>query len=79
MGRNGVFNQILLRMHGEKIHVELKDDGISIEGRLASFDEKMNLILEEAEEIFNGHPTVRYGRLIIRGSAIVSIHSTRSL
>ena len=75
MERNGVFNLILSRMLGERIHVELKDDGVSVEGRLVGFDEKMNLVLEEAEEIFNGHPTIRYGRLIIRGSSIVSIHS----
>ena len=75
MERNGVFNLILSRMLGERIHVELKDDGVSVEGRLAGFDEKMNLVLDEAEEIFNGHPTIRYGRLIIRGSSIVSINS----
>ena len=75
MERNGVFNPILSRMLGERIHVELKDGGVSVEGRLAGFDEKMNLVLDEAEEIFNGHPTIRYGRLIIRGSSIVSIHS----
>jgi len=75
MERNGVFNPILSRMLGERIHVELKDGGVSVEGRLVGFDGKMNLVLDEAEEIFNGHPTIRYGRLIIRGSSIVSIHS----
>ena len=32
MERNGVFNPILSRMLGERIHVELKDDGVSVEG-----------------------------------------------
>ena len=73
MRGNRVFSMVLEKMRGERIRIELKDDGISIEGRLADFDEKMNLVLEEAEEIFNGHPAVRYGRLIIRGSSIVSI------
>jgi small nuclear ribonucleoprotein (snRNP)-like protein len=74
MKRNNVFNPILSRMLGERIHINLRDDGVSVEGRLVSFDEKMNLVLEEAEGIFDGHPTVRYGRLIVRGSSIVSIY-----
>jgi len=72
MKGNGVFNSILERMIGERIHVELKDDGVSVEGFLVDFDEKMNLVLEAAEEI-HGHQRIRYGRLIIRGSSIVSV------
>ena len=73
MKGNGVFNSILERMIGERIHVELKDDGVSVEGRLVDFDEKMNMVLEAAEEIHNGHQRIRYGRVIIRGSSIVSV------
>jgi len=73
MKGNGVFNSILERMIGERIHVELKDDGVSVEGFLVDFDEKMNLVLEAAEEIHNGHQRIRYGRVIIRGSSIVSV------
>ena len=76
MKGNGVFNSILERMIGERIHVELKDDGVSVEGFLVDFDEKMNLVLEAAEEIHNGHQRIRYGRVIIRGSSIVSVRPT---
>ena len=75
MKRNGVFNSILERMIGERIHVELKDDGVSVEGRLVDFDGKMNLVLEAADEIHNGRQRIRYGRVIIRGSSIVSVRS----
>jgi len=73
MKGNGVFNSILERMIGERIHVELKDDGVSVEGFLVDFDEKMNMMLEAAEEIHNGRQRIRYGRLTIRGSSIVSV------
>ena len=73
MRGNSVFSMVLEKMLGERIHVELKDNGVSVEGHLVGFDEKMKLMLEEAEEVFDGHPAVRYGRLIIRGSSIVSI------
>ena len=73
MKGKGVFNSILERMIGERIHVELKDDGVSVEGCLVDFDEKMNLVLEAADEIHNGRQRIRYGRLIIRGSSIVSV------
>ena len=36
--RNGVFNLILSKMLGERIHVELMDDGVSVEGRLIGFE-----------------------------------------
>jgi len=36
--RNGVFNPILSKMLGERIHVELMDDGVSVEGRLIGFE-----------------------------------------
>jgi len=73
MKGNGVFNSILERMIGERIHVELKDDGVSVEGFLVDFDEKMNLVLEAADETHNGRQRIRYGRILIRGSSIVSV------
>ena len=78
MKRNGVFNSILERMIGERIHVELKDDGVSVEGFLVDFDEKMNLVLEAADEIHNGHQKIRYGRVIIRGSSIIIVSSAEN-
>jgi len=62
--KNAVSSTLILsRMPRERNRVELKDDGVPVEGRLTGFDEKMNLVLEDE------YPTIRYGRLIIRGSS----------
>jgi len=79
MEKRHIFAPVLSRMIGERIRINLKDNGVTIRGRLVAFDEKMNIVMEEAEEFFDGHPTFRYGSLIIRGSSILSIYSAESL
>jgi len=70
--RADAFLTLLERMRGERIRAELWD-GTSVEGRLLGFDERANIVLDEAEEFFNGLLRTRHERLIIRGSSIVSI------
>jgi len=50
----------------------LLKDGRSIDGKLLGFDEYMNLVLDEVEETKDDTKR-RLGRIILRGSNVVSI------
>ncbi len=58
----------------QKLSLLLKD-GRTVEGKLLGFDEYMNLVLDEVEEIKDDQKR-RLGRIILRGSNVVSIAST---
>lgn len=52
----------------------LLKDGRSLEGRLAGFDEYMNMVLEEAlESAADGQGGRRLGTVVLRGNNVVSI------
>ena len=55
----------------QKLHLLLKD-GRHIEGKLLGFDEYMNLVLDEVEEM-KAETKRRLGKIILRGSNVVSI------
>jgi len=55
----------------QKLFLLLKD-GRNIEGKLLGFDEYMNLVIDEVEEI-KGDSKRRLGKIILRGSNVVSI------
>ncbi len=57
---------------GRIVLVELKG-GRSIRGELFSFDQHMNLVLEEAEEITSNNDTRKLGTIIVRGDNIVLV------
>jgi small nuclear ribonucleoprotein len=57
---------------GKDIYVKLKED-IEIRGKLVAFDAHMNTVLEEAEELHDGKPTKKVGKLILRGDNIIYI------
>src|SRR2546421_8201696 len=52
--------------------VQLKG-GRSVRGRLYSFDQHMNLVLEEAEDVTNTDATKKLGTIIVRGDNVVLV------
>src|SRR6267143_392469 len=52
--------------------VQLKG-GRSVRGRLYSFDQHMNLVLEDAEDVTNSDATKKLGTIIVRGDNVVLV------
>lgn len=52
--------------------VELKG-GRTVRGRLYSFDQHMNLVLEEAEDVSNPDNARKIGTIVLRGDNIVLV------
>lgn len=52
--------------------VQLKG-GRSVRGRLYSFDQHMNLVLEEAEDVTNADSAKKLGTIIVRGDNVVLV------
>ncbi len=63
-------NKILEESLGKTVLVRLKG-GRSFRGRLQGFDQHMNLVLEEAEDISDSNDSVRIGTIIVRGDNVV--------
>jgi small nuclear ribonucleoprotein len=57
---------------GRTVLVELKGNRC-IRGKLYSFDQHMNLVLEEAEEITSENEARRLGTIVVRGDNIVLV------
>ena len=55
----------------QKVSILLKDGRI-LDGRLLGYDEYMNLVLDEVEEVKEGTKS-RLGTTILRGSNVVSL------
>lgn len=64
--------QLLERAVQQRVELRLKD-GRSLSGRLLGCDEHMNIVLDEAEERSN-EVARRLGRLVLRGSNVVSLN-----
>jgi small nuclear ribonucleoprotein len=62
---------VLEKSINQKLSLLLKD-GRSIEGKLTGYDEYMNMVLDEVEEI-NSETKRRLGTIILRGNNVVSI------
>ena len=62
---------VLEKAVNQKLFLLLKD-GRHIEGKLLGYDEYMNLVLDEVEET-KDEKKRRLGRIILRGSNVVSI------
>jgi small nuclear ribonucleoprotein len=62
---------VLEKAVNQKLFLLLKD-GRHIEGKLLGYDEYMNLVLDEVEET-KDETKRRLGRIILRGSNVVSI------
>src|SRR5207249_4539642 len=52
--------------------VQLKG-GRNVRGRLYSFDQHMNLVLEEAEDVTNTDATKKLGTIIVRWDSVVLV------
>jgi len=62
---------VLEKSVNQKLTLLLKD-GRRIDGKLLGYDEYMNLVLDEVEESKDDNKR-RLGRIILRGSNVVSI------
>ena len=58
---------------GKEILVELKGN-VVIRGTLRSFDVHLNLVFENAEQLENGEPKRKYGKLMVRGDNVILIN-----
>ena len=63
-------NKILEESLGRMVLVRLKG-GRSFRGKLQGFDQHMNLVLEETEDISDSNSTVKIGTIIVRGDNVV--------
>ncbi|MCD6369185.1 MAG: RNA-binding protein [Thermoproteales archaeon] len=66
--------QILLKSLGTTVLVKLKG-GREVRGILRSFDQHLNLVLDEAEEIKNNRSR-RLGTIIVRGDNVILVSPT---
>jgi small nuclear ribonucleoprotein len=62
---------VLEKSLNQKLSLLLKD-GRTVEGKITGYDEYMNMVLEDVEEIFEDNKR-RLGTIILRGNNVVSI------
>ena len=62
---------VLEKSLNQKLSLLLKD-GRLVEGKLSGYDEYMNMVLNDVEEISEGNKR-RLGTIILRGNNVVSI------
>jgi small nuclear ribonucleoprotein len=65
-------HRVLMDALGSIVLVKIKG-GRELRGRLKSYDQHLNLILEEAEEIRSNGSTKRLGTIIVRGDNVILI------
>ena len=64
--------RILEESFGKVVLIKLRG-GRSVRGKLQGFDQHLNLVLEDAEDISNEENIQRIGEIIIRGDNVVII------
>lgn len=62
----------LNEMAGKIVMVKLRD-GTTVRGVLKSFDQHMNLLLEDSEEIIDPKTPVKRGLVMIRGDTVLFV------
>jgi small nuclear ribonucleoprotein len=72
--------KILQKMVGKRVVVRLKNNRV-VRGVLVNYDDCMNLILDEGEEMDQRGESVvvKYGRLIIKGTQVLYITSEEAV
>lgn len=64
--------KILEESVGKTVLIRLKG-GRSLRGRLQGFDQHMNLVLEEAEDISDANNIQQLGTIVVRGDNVIII------
>jgi small nuclear ribonucleoprotein len=64
--------RILEESFGKVVLIRLRG-GRSLRGKLRGFDQHLNLVLEEAEDISREEDVQRIGEIIVRGDNVVII------
>ena len=64
--------QILEESIGRTVLIRLKG-GRSLRGKLQGFDQHLNLVLEEAEDLTKSEDVKKLGLIIVRGDNVVMI------
>ncbi|BES80603.1 LSm family protein [Pyrodictium abyssi] len=57
---------------GSIVLVKLKDAN-EVRGKLKSYDQHLNLVLEDAEEVYEDGRTRKLGTIVIRGDTVLLI------
>lgn len=57
---------------GNKVLIRVKGD-LEIKGRLKSFDQHLNLVLDDAEELKEKGDVRRIGMVIVRGDSVIIV------
>ncbi|KUO91603.1 MAG: LSm family protein [Thermocladium sp.] len=68
----GMIQSELNEMAGKIVMVKLRD-GTTVRGVLKSFDQHMNLLLEDSEEIIDPKTSVKRGLVMIRGDTVLFV------
>jgi small nuclear ribonucleoprotein len=63
MLKESLNKMVLVRLRG----------GRSLRGKLQGFDQHMNLVLEDAEDISNSESTEKLGVIVVRGDNVIII------
>ena len=63
---------ILQKSTKKNIVVRLKNE-VEYKGKMENVDSYMNLIMTDAEELSNGKPIGKFGRVIVRGNNVLFI------
>lgn len=65
-------HNMLERSLNKRVNLLLKDSRV-LDGKLVSFDENMNMVLEETEETAPDQTKRRLGTVVLRGNNVVTI------
>ncbi len=65
-------HNVLEKSLNRKVSLLLKDSRV-LDGKLVSFDENMNMVLEDTEETGPDQSVRRLGTVILRGNNVVTI------
>ena len=65
-------HRVLGESIGSIVLVKLRDIG-EVRGRLRSYDQHLNLVLEDAEEILEDGRTRKLGTIVIRGDTVLLV------